>query len=68
MTLEEMIAALEEYYECAGFADFYEEKLKHLSEEGIVELYRETFKDDQPDPEEWAAESRRRHESDACVC
>lgn len=58
MSVQEMIAELEEYYEAAGFADFYEKKLKHLSEEGVIALYNETFKDDRTDIEEWARESR----------
>lgn len=42
-TMEEMLDELTEYYECAGFADFYDRSLKDLTEDQIRELYRNTF-------------------------
>ena len=39
LSLDDMIACLEEYYECAGFEDFYERMLKGKSEEVIREMY-----------------------------
>lgn len=42
-TIEDMIADLEEYYECAGFVDFYERVLKDMSEEQIKKYYEKTF-------------------------
>lgn len=32
-TMEEMLDELTEYYECAGFADFYDRSLKDLTED-----------------------------------
>lgn len=55
MTMEEMLDELEEYYECAGFENFYERVLKELSEESIREYYRSTF-EQQEDPEREAWE------------
>lgn len=45
MDIQDMLAELEEYYETAGFADFYERVLKDLSDEQIEEMYLETFQD-----------------------
>ena len=38
-SLEDMIEYLEEYYECAGFANYWERVLDALDEEGIRESY-----------------------------
>lgn len=38
-TLEEMIEYLEEFYECAGFADFRARVLDTMDEEGIRGSY-----------------------------
>ena len=43
VSVEDMISELEEYYECAGFADFYERVLKDMSEEQIRKYYDDTF-------------------------
>ena len=45
MDIQDMLAEIEEYYETAGFADFYERVLKDLSDEQIEEMYHETFQD-----------------------
>jgi hypothetical protein len=44
---EEMLSELEEYYECAGFADAYERILKGRSPEEIAELYQELICDEE---------------------
>lgn len=41
--LIDIISELEEYYECAGFADYYERVLKNMSEKELLQHYRETF-------------------------
>ncbi|MBQ7076920.1 MAG: hypothetical protein IJM91_02155 [Lachnospiraceae bacterium] len=41
--LDDMIAELEEYYEAAGFADYYNRVLKDMSEEEIRKYFHETF-------------------------
>lgn len=41
--LKDMIADLEEYYECAGFAGVYEKVLKDKSEIEIREMHTEVF-------------------------
>ena len=46
MDIQDMLAELEEYYETAGFADFYERTLKDLSDEQIIEMYKETFSEE----------------------
>ena len=39
LSLGDMIDYLEEYYECAGFEDFYDRMLKGKSEEVLREMY-----------------------------
>lgn len=43
MDIQEMVAELEEYYENAGFADFYEKVLKDKTDKEIQLLFEETF-------------------------
>lgn len=43
--LDNMIAALEIFYETAGYEDFYEKELKVRTPEEIYLLYEETFGD-----------------------
>lgn len=43
MFIDEMVDILEQYYEEAGFENYYEEVLKDLSEFEIRELYQEIF-------------------------
>ena len=47
MSVQDMIADLEEYYENAGFADFYERALKGKNDEEIIQLYKDTFENDE---------------------
>lgn len=37
---------LEQYYEAAGFAEFYERVLKGMSDSEVIEMYKETFGQD----------------------
>ncbi len=46
MSVEDMIEDLEQYYEAAGFSDFYQRKLKNKPPDEIRELYRTTFDED----------------------
>lgn len=39
MTREEMEEELEQFYEAAGFADYYERVLKNQTDEKIKEMY-----------------------------
>lgn len=41
--VEEMISDLEEYYEAAGFSDFYERVLSTMDEDQVREYYHDTF-------------------------
>lgn len=34
---------LEQYYEAAGFADFYEQVLKEMSDGDVIKMYMDTF-------------------------
>lgn len=43
MSVEDMIEDLEQYYESAGFSDFYQRELKNKTPDEIRELYRTTF-------------------------
>ena len=43
MSIEDMIEDLEQYYEAAGFSDFYQRELKNKTPDEIRELYRTTF-------------------------
>lgn len=57
-TLEDMLWELEEYAECAGFADYRKRVLEKMTEEQIVELYQETFSWDEAKVlEEWKMDS-----------
>ena len=39
MTTEQMIEELTQFYEAAGFADFYERELKGKSDDEIAKMY-----------------------------
>ena len=43
MSIEDMIEELEQYYESAGFSDFYQRELKNKTPDEIRELYKTTF-------------------------
>lgn len=50
----EMTADLEEYYEAAGFADFYERVLSKMDEDQIRKYYHDTFEvEEDHELEEW---------------
>ena len=52
--IEEMTADLEEYYEAAGFADFYERVLSKMDEDQIRKYYHDTFEvEEDHELEEW---------------
>lgn len=44
MTIEEMTDELEEFYEAAGFANYYDRVLKDKTEEQIKEMYENHIK------------------------
>lgn len=46
LSIDEMIEDLEQYYEAAGFSDFYQRELKNKPPDEIRELYRTTFDED----------------------
>ena len=58
MTINDMIDELEDFYESAGFENFYERVLKNMSEEKIKEYYKETFKKVDIEFENWEREYR----------
>ncbi len=45
LSIDNMVEELEQYYEAAGFTDFYQRELKNKTEDEIRELYRSTFED-----------------------
>ena len=49
MCKEEMMDVLEQYYEAAGFADFYNKVLKNMSEEESEKLYNKTISEEDDD-------------------
>ena len=50
----EMTADLEEYYEAAGFADFYERVLSKMDENQVRKYYHDTFEvEEDHELEEW---------------
>lgn len=46
LTVDEMTEALEQYYEAAGFADFYNRELKGKSEDAILHMYLRALSDE----------------------
>lgn len=47
MTVLEMTCAIEQYAECAGFADYYNRVLKNKSEAAIIEEFHALFKNEE---------------------
>ena len=45
MSREEMEEELEQFYEAAGFADFYEKVLKNKTDKEIKEMYEKLTED-----------------------
>lgn len=61
MDLQDMIGELEEYYEAAGFENYYDNVLAGKSEEQIRKMYEDTFKqNDDIELENW----ERKHKGD----
>lgn len=57
LTIGQMVDELVEFYECAGFEDYYERALKNLDEVAIRKHYEETFAEEDMVLEAW--EQRR---------
>lgn len=51
MIREEIIEALEQYYEAAGFEDVGKRKLEEMSENELEKLYKTMFREDSKDDE-----------------
>ena len=45
LSIDNMVEELEQYYEAAGFTDFYQRELKNKTEDEIRELIRSSFED-----------------------
>lgn len=54
--VEIMVGALEEFYECAGFDNYYERVLSKMDEEQIRHHFKETFEDMSQDDVKWFCE------------
>ena len=52
-TIDEIIDELTEFYETAGFENYYERVLQNMSEESIREHYQETFKEEDQELIDW---------------
>lgn len=53
MSIEEMRYELEDFFEAAGFADFYERVLKDMTDEQIIASYNEIFSEEDLELEKW---------------
>ena len=53
MNIEDMRYELEDYFEAAGFADFYDRVLKDMTDEQIIASYNEIFSEENPELEKW---------------
>jgi hypothetical protein len=42
-SIDDMISELEDYYECAGFENYYARVLKDMNTAQIIQYYKETF-------------------------
>ena len=58
--IKKMIGELEEFYECAGFENYYERVLKNTSDSEIKEHYDKTFKEEDRELVDW----ERQHHGD----
>ena len=47
MYIEDMRDELAEYYEAAGFENYYDRVLKHKTNDEIIEMYKNTFGEDE---------------------
>lgn len=53
MNIEDMRDELAEYYECAGFKDCYERVIKYKTDDEIVDMYKNTFGEDEVQDEDF---------------
>jgi succinate dehydrogenase flavin-adding protein (antitoxin of CptAB toxin-antitoxin module) len=53
MNIEDMRYELEDFFEAAGFSDFYERVLKNMTDEQIIASYNEIFSAEDPELEKW---------------
>ena len=53
MSVEDMRDELEDFFEAAGFADFYDRVLKDMTDEQIIASYNEIFSAEDPELEKW---------------
>ena len=53
MNIADMRDELEDFFEAAGFADFYERVLKDMTDEQIIASYKEIFSEEDPELEKW---------------
>ena len=53
MNIEDMRDELEDFFEAAGFSDFYERVLKNMTDEQIIASYNEIFSEEDPELEKW---------------
>jgi hypothetical protein len=51
--ISEMIADLVEFYECAGFSDYYNRGLKGMSDDEIAAYHKRTFAGYDPETDTW---------------
>lgn len=53
MNIEDMRDELAEYYEAAGFENYYGRVLKHKTDDEIIEIYKDAFGEDEIQGEEF---------------
>ena len=53
MNIADMRDELEDFFEAAGFADFYERVLKDMTDEQIIASNNEIFSEEDPELEKW---------------
>ena len=53
MYIEDMRDELAEYYECAGFDNYYDRVLKHKTNDEIIEMYKDAFGEDEIQDEDF---------------
>ena len=53
MSVEDMRDELEDFFEAAGFVDFYDRVLKDMTDEQIIASYNEIFSEENPELEKW---------------
>lgn len=53
MYIEDMRDELAEYYEAAGFENYYDRVLKHKTNDEIIEMYKDAFGENEVQDEEF---------------